>query len=441
MKSLKLLLRLAIAGALVLALLIPLSMIRSLIAERTAYREQAVERVALSSAGAQRLVGPLRALPYVDVREQAWTDDTGHARTRQVRSEGTLLQAPLSLQVGGQLRPQTRRVGLFDVPTYVWNGQLSAQFSTALPPAPAGAVRRYGTPYLVLGLRDVRGLQGAPGLRVDGAALRLQPGTRAFNAHLAGVSALLPEVVDGRVPGRSVTLSFALAGTQALEVVPVADDSRVRLASPWPHPAFGGDFLPVQRTVGARGFDAQWAVSSLASQAQAQLQQLQSDGGTQLDALRVELVDPVDAYTLADRACKYGLLFVLLTFVGFGLLELVRRVRIHPLQYLLVGLALAMFFLLLFSLSEHIAFWLAYLIAAGACIGVQFVYLAGVLRSPWLAGGFALALTALYGALYGLLMSEDNALLMGSLLLFAILAAIMWITRRIDWYALSTELR
>jgi inner membrane protein len=326
------------------------------------------------------------------------------------------------------------------VPTYVWDAQLSARFDEGLPPVPAGTTREYGTPYLLLGLTDVRGLLGAPQLKADGAALQFEPGTRDFNEHLSGVSASLPAIANGRVGARSVALSFALAGTQALDVVPVADDTRVQMASAWPHPSFSGDFLPVQRSVKADGFDAQWAVSSLASQAQTQLRRLDQPNA-RLDSLRVELIDPVDVYTLADRASKYGILFVVLTFVGFGLFELIRRLPIHPMQYLLVGLALAMFFLLLVSLSEHVAFWIAYLVSAVACIGVQFLYLSGVLRSWWRASGFAFGLTALYGALYGLLISEDNALLMGSLLLFGILAVIMWVTRRVDWYALSTELR
>ena len=132
---------------------------------------------------------------------------------------------------------------------------------------------------------------------------------------------------------------------------------------------------------------------------------------------------------------------MLLTFVGFFMFELIKQLRIHPIQYGLVGLALAIFFLLLLSLSEHIEFWKAYLISAAACIGLQFVYLSGVLRSWWRAAGFAVMLTALNGMLYSLLVSEDNALLMGSLLLFGILSVIMWITRKVDWYDLGSSLR
>jgi inner membrane protein len=215
--------------------------------------------------------------------------------------------------------------------------------------------------------------------------------------------------------------------------VPVGDDNRIALRSRWPHPSFAGAFLPNERRVDAQGFEARWTVSSLASDAQRQLRA--GDPSTQ--AVEVSLVDPVDVYTQADRASKYGVLFVLLTFVGFLLFELIRQLRIHPLQYLMVGLALAIFFLLLISLSEHIAFWQAYLVSALACIGLQAVYLANVL-GHWKRGmGFALMLTVLYGALYGLLVSENNALLMGSLLLFGILALVMWVTRRVDWYALG----
>jgi inner membrane protein len=158
-----------------------------------------------------------------------------------------------------------------------------------------------------------------------------------------------------------------------------------------------------------------------------------------VDRIELTLVDPVNIYTQVDRASKYGLLFVLLTFVGFFMFELIKQLRIHPIQYLLVGLALAIFFLLLLSLSEHIPFVWAYLIASAACIGLLGFYLSHVLRSRARGAGFAAMLTALYAVLYGLLISEDNALVLGSLLLFGILAAIMTITRKIDWYGISQQ--
>jgi len=180
------------------------------------------------------------------------------------------------------------------------------------------------------------------------------------------------------------------------------------------------------------GFDASWEISALAASTQGEY--LQGESVAALDGIALALVDPVNVYSQADRASKYGVLFVLLTFTAFFLFELIKRLRIHPVQYLLVGLALAVFFLLLVSLSEHIAFLWAYLVASGACIGLLGFYLSYVLRSKRRGLGFAAGLTLLYGALYGLLVSEDNALVLGSLLLFGVLAAIMVVTRRIDWY-------
>jgi inner membrane protein len=229
-----------------------------------------------------------------------------------------------------------------------------------------------------------------------------------------------------------------LDGTRSLSLVPVGDDNRFALRSSWPHPSFGGAFSPVSREVDDAGFSAQWAVSALASQAQTQLRKaLAGEHGGSPERVEISLVDPVDVYTMASRATKYGVLFIVLTFVGFGLMDVVRRLNIHPVQYLLVGMALTLFFLLLLSLSEQLPFALAYLAASSACIGIQSYYLAGVLRSWPRALGFVGLLTVLYSALYGLLVSEQNALLLGSLLLFAVLAAVMAITRRIDWHALG----
>lgn len=436
MKSLQLLLRFATVGGLILLLLVPLMMIHGVIEERGQYRDQAYLRVAESRAGSQRLVGPVRVLPWTERRMVEVTDAQG-ARTQQEEvTGGHLLQMPLSLRVSGEMRPEQRSVGLFNVPVYSWMGQVSAEFASfELPPREG---RSYGTPYLAVGISDVRGLVGTPNLRVDDAAQRLQPGVGVATGLGRGLHAPLPALDSsgGRLQASRVALELQVDGSRSLAVVPVGDDNQVALRSRWPHPSFTGAFLPNERTVDAQGFQARWAISSLASDAQGQVRNGELE---QAQAVQVALVEPVDVYTQADRASKYGVLFVLLTFTGFLLFELIRQLRIHPLQYLMVGLALAIFFLLLISLSEHIAFWQAYLVSALACIGVQSVYLAHVLRH-WKRGlGFAAMLTVLYGALYGLLVSENNALLMGSLLLFAVLAAVMWITRRVDWYALGGE--
>ena len=455
MKSLKLLLRFLTIGGLVLLLLIPLMMIRGTIQEREAYRHQAVERVIEGTAGKQRVTGPIRVVPWTEVRRTEWQDDKGVKRYRDDKTSGHLMQMPKTLEVTGRLAPSERTVGLYKVRVYEWHADLAATFDPLLPGPSTGAERQYGTPYLVFGMSDVRGVAGTPELTVDGAKLPLKSGTGYLGARLDGIHAELPAVAAGRVAGQRVVMKLLLKGTESLSVVPLGDNNDIRIKSSWPHPKFEG-YSPSSEVSGS-GFNATWKISSLASNAQKQLRG--EDGGASqadrvvdgrvlaaplnsgVDALQVSLVDPIDVYTQADRASKYGILFVVLTFVGFALFELIKRLPIHPLQYLLVGLALAIFFLLLLSLSEHIAFWKAYVVSAAACIGLQFVYLSGVLQSWARAAGFAAMLTSLYGVLYGLLVSEDNALLMGSLLLFGILAAIMWVTRKVDWYALGAELR
>ncbi|MGA6181385.1 cell envelope integrity protein CreD [Stenotrophomonas sp. NPDC077421] len=439
MKSLKMLLRFAIVGGLILVLLIPLALIKGVINEREAYRNEAYQRVAQSRAGAQTLTGPIRVVPWTETREVEVVDAAGTKKKEKQVEQGEWLQMPSKLQVDGRMQPDERRVGLFRVPVYSWNATITAEFADDDYPARDGRV--YGTPYLTVGIADVRGLVGSPQLHVDGRALDLLPDPGPVRNISTGLHVDLAPFDDNRggvLKASTVELSLVLDGSRSLAVVPVGDDSRIALRSPWPHPLFGGSFLPNQRKVDAQGFDAQWAVSSLASRAQ---QQLRSAGDAEIESVSVELVNPVDVYTQADRASKYGILFIVLTFVGFILFELIKHLRIHPLQYLMVGLGLAVFFLLLLSLSEHIPFWMAYAVSAVACIGVQAVYLSGVLHS-WKRGlGFAAMLSVLYGALYGLLISENNALLMGSLLLFAVLASAMWITRRVDWYELGASLK
>ena len=318
----------------------------------------------------------------------------------------------------------------------------SARFDATLPADVDPAhPRRIGTPWLSYAIADVRGLLGTPRLRLDGAEHALEQGAYAG----PGLHARLSVPVAGARLAFDARLQFTLGGTESLALMPLGDRNTLSLASAWPHPRFDGSFLPRTRVVDDHGFRAQWEISSLATNAQSQFARTQvlprasgaGDGDGAVDAVGVSLVDPVNVYVQADRASKYGLLFVLLTFLGFFMFELLKQLPVHPVQYGLVGLALALFFLLLVSLSEHIAFAWAYVVSSGACIGLIGFYLSAVLRSAGRGVGFAAMLGLLYAALYGLLVSEDNALVLGAGLLFLILAAVMIVTRRLDWYRVA----
>jgi inner membrane protein len=447
-------LKMLLVLAMTLAILVPLMMIRGTIDERQLYRVQAVDSIARSYAGAQSFVGPVLVVPYVETVEVEEKDAQGLIHKVPREQSGRWTWFPETLDLGGVLKPGTRKRGLHEVRVYEWQGRADARFD-ALVPTDADPLRprRIGRPWLDYGLADVRGLMGTPQLRVGGAEAVLEQGLGSRDG--AGVHARLVAPRAGERLAFDSRLDFVLGGTESLALVPLGKRNRVALSSTWPHPQFGGSFLPRAHAIDGKGFRAQWEVSSLATSAQAQYNAgrtvprvVEDDPGARgagtlrvgadgIDAIAISLVDPVNVYSQTDRASKYGLLFVLLTFVGFFMFELIKQLPIHPIQYGLVGLALANFCLLLLSLSEHSAFGWAYLVASIACIGLLGFYLSHVLRSRARGLGFAAMLATLYAALYGLLVSEDNALVLGSGLLFLILAAIMVVTRKVDWYALG----
>ncbi len=455
-------LKILMVAALTLAILVPLMMIGGIVGERQAYQAEAVQTVAASFAGAQTLAGPVLVVPYVETIESVENDAKGVPRKVRREQAGRWTYFPEALDVVGTLKPSSRTLGLYDVRVYEFDAVEKAAFRVEIPGDDGQVVpRRIGRPWLSYGMADVRGLAGAPRLAVDGRDVALQQGVGHVGG--SGVHARIAPPAAGRPLVLATTLTLALGGTEVLSIAPLGKRNRIAIDSTWPHPQFNGAFLPRSKRVDAGGFHAEWEVSSLATNAQAQYLQagtranatagkasapgldenaaLQGGEAGSTDTIGISLVDPVNPYSKADRATKYGLLFVALTFVGFFMFELIKQLRIHPIQYALVGLALAIFFLLLVSLSEHIAFGWAYLVASVACIGLLGVYVGAVLGSTWRGVGFAAMLATLYGALYGLLVSEDNALVMGAGLLFVILAAIMLVTRRVDWYALSASVR
>lgn len=422
-----------IVAFLTVLLLIPLLMINGTIGERQSYRQQAVESIGRSYAGPQSLVGPVLVVPYTELTQVTRKDrnDLDVVTTERVNRHWYFF--PKTMALTGKVVPSERKLGLHRVRVYEMQSRVKTSFDASLPADP-NAVRTLGRPYLSIGLSDVRGVAGNPVLTVDGAVLPLLQGVGGHRKE-SGLHAELPPALSGARLVMNTDLVLSLGGTETLAIAPIADSNNIQLNSTWQHPHFDGSFLPRSHKIGSSGFNATWDISSLAAATQAQY--LEGEGSQDIERLSLGLVEPVNIYSQVDRASKYGFLFVMLTFVGFFMFELIKRLAIHPIQYGLVGLALAIFFLLLLSLSEHVEFWIAYLIASVACIGLLGVYLSSVLRSRARGLGFAAMLTLLYAALYGLLVSEDNALVLGSLMLFAILAAIMLVTRKVDWYALA----
>lgn len=484
----KLLMKVCIVAALMLLLCIPLLMIQATVRERMAYRDDAARSIAEDSVGEQTVIGPVLVIPYteeIDTPVSGGSDEQPRVKTSSVRR--LHLVYPDELKVGGNVGTERRYRGIHQV--LVYNGQYDFSGAFTLPQAPdlprsggAARITAVGRPYVSLPVADVRGVRAIPKISWNGALLEFGQGAR-LGAWQGGMHAVLPAdtlataaatagTAAGAAPAQArFSFKLNLAGMERQHFVPVGRNNVVALTSNWPHPQFGGRFLPEDRSVSEAGFTATWRVPSLASNVQLLLAAQAQEGwkggaatapgspaagaaahaalargadagtaglaGAQLDSFSVAFVEPVNIYSQADRASKYGLLFVALTFAAFFVFEILKRLPIHPVQYALVGLALALFFLLLLGLSEHVEFALAYLAASAACIGLLSYYLGHVLRDRWRGLAFGSGLILLYGALYGLLISENNALVLGALLLFAVLAALMVATRKVDWYQIG----
>lgn len=443
-------------GVLALLLLIPLGLIEGVIAARQHRQSDVEQTIASSSAGPQTLIGPVLVIPYTERVFTKTKDDKGKEQTTISDRERQAVIAPTSLDVQAATTTDTKYKGLYKALVHTTKGRWRARFDV---PAHLGLAAdpkliTPGTAFLAFGVTDMRGLLGQPAITWNGAKLEAGPGT--FLPALAqGLHADIGRWDDARAVSAEATVDLELLGTGGLAFAPIGQETSVALASPWPHPNFLGDFLPRDRAISADGFTAKWGVTRFATSNDSLLRhdaavtmhlreyaqgvQHATHGDRGFDTFGVKFIEPVNVYLQAERAVKYGILFVALTFAAFFLLEILKSLRIHALQYCLVGLALAVFFLLTISLSEHIAFGWAYLAASIACVGLLTFYIRHVLKSAARGLAFGALFGLLYAVLYGLLLSEDNALVLGSLLLFVALAVVMILTRKVDWYHLGSS--
>jgi inner membrane protein len=438
-------------GGIALLVLAPLSLTRGKIEERQRLSQDARASIAESSAGEQRLVAPILRLTCI---ESYWHERSleESGRNRVLREErerecpATFI-APASVSLKG-------RIDLEDKPRYrgihrvrLYRAPLAVAGHFLLPDAPEQkpeTTRRFDRAQLLVPIADARGVKNTPALKLNGKAHAFKPGTRTA-ALGQGLSADLGTAAG---VGKEAAFQFELdlMGMERFAWIPFAKNAQIELASNWPAPSFGGKFLPDERTISAAGFNATWRINEFASGGEAALRDwLARPNAEQAlpfapPALSVNLIEPLNLYLQAYRAAEYGFLFVGLTFLLVLGFELTGSARVHPMQYGLVGLALAVFFLLLIALAEHIGFAYAYGVAALACVGLVTWYAIGMLGGVKRGLGVGAACASLFGVLHMLLRSEDYALLMGALLVFAVLAALMLATRKLDWYGLGERI-
>ncbi|MDX2168777.1 MAG: cell envelope integrity protein CreD [Deltaproteobacteria bacterium] len=430
------LLRLCALGLLMLFLMIPIEWISDLIGERMVRRGEAVAEVSAKWGGAQRFVGPALVVPY----EHRWSEPDAKGKPVQKREMRQLTILPSDLRMRARVEGEERYRGIFAVPVYRVGVEVDGEFA-----APDLAELRidptlvdWPRAQLALGVRDARAIQNRASVTWNDVPHDFLPGPGAFPVE-SGIHAPLAQPFA--VPRPHFHFRLDAHGSGGLSFTPAGQQTTVSAESNWLSPSFQGSWLPVERHADAQGFRSTWTIPYLGRN-QAPAWTSESSGMIdQLEKLAfgVDLVTPVDAHRTSERSVKYARLFVLMTFGIVWLIEVLTGVRVHPIQYLLIGCALCTFYLLELSLAEQIGFASAYAIAATAVVGLIAGYAVVVLRGWRRGAAVAGTIAAVYGYLYVLLTNEDYALLLGSLGVFAALAATMALTRHVDWYAQTTR--
>jgi inner membrane protein len=436
-------LTLAIIVGLVLA--IPLFSVWLLVYDRKSQSEEATASITSGWGGPQVVAGPVLVIPYrATATETVVQNGQSVTRSNQVTRELTL--APEAVELSSDIRPDIRKRAIYEA--VVYDARLSGKARFAFPPdlARSGVAPEemdLSRAELRFGLSDPRGLGANPRVAVDGRPLRLQPGGGS-----SGRRGFFAWVDSGGLGARpmSVDFSFNLRGNATLSLVPQAGDTSWTVRSSWPSPSFGGDFLPAARKVGGHGFSAAYRIGNLAlgrslvstadvGSSNTPDRPAPASGAEAGQVAQISLIQPVDPYSQVNRATKYGFLFIGFTFLALLMFDVIGGVRVSAVEYLLMGAALVLFFVLLLAFAEVIGFTPAYIVASAAIAGLNTAYSAAVLGSWRRAGFIGGLLVGLYAVLYVLLSLEAYSLLIGSLLLFGALAGVMYATRRIDWGA------
>lgn len=440
-------LKIAVICALVLLLHVPLFLTRGVLRERKSLESEAVQEIAGIWGQQQTFTGPVLEVPY---RYSAWVtrnklvNGRETAVTERVLTQASAYFLPETLAIKGEATPEIRKRGIYETVVYSTRVKVEASFLPSFVTAGIEAEEiDWDKARVLTGVSDLRGVRSVGPLTIVERTLSTKFETVEGNGH-----AFLPLAakvgLEGEGKPLGVAFELSVQGSEQMSFVPLGKTTSVVLESPWPDPSFAGAYLPISRTIGGDGFKAEWAVSHFSRG----LAQSWTDRGTDVNEVRsrmessrfgVAFVRLVDGYRMVERAQKYGVLFFVLIFTVFFLFELTASLRIHPLQYALVGLALCLFFLGFLALSELMASGPAYAIAAGACTVLVTLYAWTFLKTGARALIIAIGLGGTYGYLYFMLKSEDYALIAGVLALFVGLGLVMFFTRRINWY--GTEAR
>lgn len=421
--------KLLVIGLLILILMIPLGMIEGLIHERTYRQNDAKNEVAASWSEAQRLGGPVLSIPYTEFFPQSKTSQRGWFHV-----------LPAELNIDAVAEPSVRERGIFKIPVYESQYDIQFAFEPMEIPAAANRTYHFHEATIDIGITDPRGISEDVVAEMNNNEFKGSPGVSNTNVYHKGVHFDVPSIWNDSIqPAIKGHLELSLKGTDQISFVPSAKSTSVNIQSTWPHPSFNGRFLPENREYSDDGFTANW---NILEYNRSTPQSFLGAANFEQDAFGVSLYSPVNHYQKSERSAKYAVMLIALTFILFFFSQAINKVKIHPFQYFLVGLALCLFYTLLLSLSEHIGFNKAYVIAASMVLSMVGLYLKQIFQSVKFTLITTGVLAGLYVYIFSLLQLEDYALLIGSIGLFVILALIMWLSLKIKWggqTAIQTE--
>lgn len=422
--------KMALVGILVLLLLIPSMMIRELIRERKYNQQEVINEVADKWGREQVISGPIISIPFV----------LNRANQNAVMEYAHFL--PETFTVSGKLKTEYRYRNIFKVIGYradiLISGKLSKPELGSFGRQIQANMDTTGV-IIQLPVSDLKGIKDRVILEIDGKAYEMNPG---LAVHDISSSGLWCKIALGDIFKNKTTADYQiklgkLDGTQRISFLPIGKETSVKLTSNWNSPSFDGSFLPETRNIKDSGFLATWKILNLNRNFPQQF--YGSNSSLQQSEFGVSLIQPVDHYLLSERSAKYAILFISLTFLTFFFSEITNNRKIHPIQYILIGLALVLFFSLLLSLSEQIGFDNAYFVAASGIILMIVFYAQSILKNIRITSIIGGVLVLLYGFIYIILQLENMALLFGSLGLFVILGLVMYISRKIDWYNVGVK--
>lgn len=409
---------------LTLLLLIPVEMIRSLKTERQVRQNETLQDVSSKWGGEQTVTGPILTVPYThyDLNEK---DEPINVQ----RDHYYVLPEKLNIQT--ELIPEIRKRGIFKVVVYKSIMRLSGNF-----PAPQALlegpqkVLNWEEVNVSIGISDIKGISNEIAFNWNDQQLMSSPGVKTEGLLDSGFSVETPLNETGKDIQNSFSIKIELNGSRNIRFVPVGKETNVEMTSSWPDPGFSGAFIPVDHQINESGFTATWKVLDY----NRNYPQYWTQRKVNFDesAFGTDLILPVNNYQVVERSTKYAILFFVFAFMVFFFIENIRKQRVHPLQYALVGFGLVLFYLMLLSLSEHLSFGISYLLASAGIIVLITGYSRAIFQNSKSAGTMGVFLTLVYGILFILLQMQDFVLLLGSLILFAALAAAMYMSLKID---------